>query len=100
MEKTSLDDLVSQYNALEKDTPSVVLSATPAWYKKYILYLALFVWTFLFVVIARPSTMYEIDPQTNKRKLRFGKVLITFIIIYLTLVGTVVGITLWQKWCM
>jgi hypothetical protein len=97
MEKTTLDDLVSQYNALEKDTTSVVLSTTK-WYKKYILYVALFLWTFVFVLIARPSTMYETDPETNKRKLRFGKTIITFIVIYLTLVGTVLGVTYWQKW--
>ena len=95
METPSVDHLVSQFNALETTTPTGPI-LTP-WYIKYMMYIALFVWTLLFMIIARPITMYDVDESTDKKQLRFGKVMTTCVVIYGTLLGTVIGITYMQK---
>lgn len=95
MEAPTVDHLVSQYHALETSPPTG--GAVEVWYIKYMLYIALLAWTVLFMIIARPITMYDVDENTDKKQLRFGKVMTTCFVIYGTLIGVVVGIGYVQK---
>lgn len=94
--ESTVDDLVAQFGALETGNANT-LKLVNVWYKKYMLYIALFVWTLLLVIVARPSTMYVIDPETKERRLKFGKVMITVLVIYATLVGLILGVDYFKK---
>lgn len=99
--ETALNELVAQYTEIDKsgDTPIVGHSSTssPLWYNKYMLYIALFIWTLVIVLIGRPGVMYVVDPETKERKIKAGRVIGTVLGIYITVVGVVVGVDYYQK---
>jgi len=100
--ETVLDDLVAKYNKI--DTPTVI-THTPdgcgysqVWYKKYILYIAIFVWTIMVVIIGRPNIMYIEDPDTKERKLKPTRVIATIMGIYISVIAVVIGVDYLKKY--
>ena len=97
----SLNELMNQYNAIEKTTEipisSIPMNGSKPWYITYMLYIALFVWTIVFVIVARPGIMYVTDPETKERRLKFSRVVMTVLIIFVSLSGVVFGVTYFNK---
>jgi len=102
--ETALNELVAQYTEIDKSsvhTPVVghssSSSSSPLWYNKYMLYIALFVWTLVIVLVGRPNVMFVVDPETKEKKIKAGRVIGTVLGIYVTVVGVVVGVSYYQK---
>jgi hypothetical protein len=101
--ETALNELVAQYTEIDKSSTHTPVaghsssSSSPLWYNKYMLYIALFVWTLVIVLVGRPGVMYVEDPETKERKIKAGRVIGTVLGIYVTVVGVVVGVTYYQK---
>ena len=94
----SLNELMNQYNSIEKTEISTSLpiknnSLAKPWYISYMLYIALFVWTIVFVIVAKPNIMYVTDPETKERKLKFSKVIMTIAAVFVSLSAVVFGVT-------
>jgi hypothetical protein len=100
----SLKELVAQYGSMDHhdyDAPAATVTTTTAtmictgqWWRKYALYIYLFVWTILVVIITRPKSMTVVDKDTGERKLRVGRVLATILGIYATVLGVIFGVRL------
>lgn len=98
----SLNELMNQYNSIEKTgeiTTSApeVIGGTKPWYVTYMLYIALFIWTIVFVVVGRPGIMYVTDPETNEKKLKFSRVVLTIVVVFGSLSVVVFGVTYFKS---
>ena len=99
----SLNELMNQYNSIEK-TPDIAASASDVlgggvkpWYITYMLYIALFIWTIVFVIVGRPGIMYVTDPETKEKKLKFTRVIMTVLAVFGSLSVVVFGVTYFKK---
>ena len=91
-----LKELTARYGSIndqiiDHGTPILRVVSLGFQWKKYALYIGLFVWTLVVLIIARPATMFVVDPDTKKRRLKPGRVIGTLLCLYITLVGVVIG---------
>lgn len=99
----SLNELMNQYNSIEK-SGEITTSAPEAigsggarpWYTVYMLYIALFIWTIVFVIVGRPGIMYVTDPETKEKKLKFSRVVMTIGAVFGSLSVVIFGVTYFQ----
>ena len=50
--------------------------------KKYLFYWSLFLFLFILFFIIKPEYIYETEPNTNKKKIKWSKFCILFLIVY------------------
>lgn len=87
--ESAFNDLVAQYNSMDTNTfPEMVITNSIPWYKKHMMIIVLFIWTLLFIIIGKPSIMYEEDPETKQWKIKPMRLLMSLVFIFISLVAT------------
>lgn len=96
-ELKQLEDKFYSTKGVDVINPISNIVGSKPWYMKYLLYICLLVWTVFLLIIAKPDTMYVKDPETKEKKLKFSKIVMTFVTVFLSLSLICLGVTYYKK---